>query len=61
MNKCPVKAILMTQPCRRDREAVSEAITEADIDDLQWRHRLRCSVCCGREIHVRPCWTEPFP
>ena len=37
-------------------------LTPADtVEDLGWRRRIRCSVCGGGEVYIRPCWTQPFP
>ena len=52
------------QGCRNFAYLTWEAmrLTPADrIDDVQWQHRIRCSVCGGREVSFRPCWIEPFP
>lgn len=29
------------------------------MEDLIYRHKLRCSVCGGREVAIRPYWTRP--
>jgi hypothetical protein len=29
------------------------------VEDLPYRRRLRCSLCGGREVAIRPYWTKP--